>query len=133
MSNADRRLVLDQGFDRAIETVLNAFLTEGFAVEPVDGGDLHRRCTAADRLRYALLEATLPELGLVPCRCRGGLPAILGCRIALFELTGTCTLVTASSPLSRYPLLAALVPRLSDRAGSALGQVACQGSTLEAA
>ena len=133
MSNADRRLVLDQGFDRAIETVLNAFLTEGFAVEPVDGGDLHRRCTAADRLRYALLEATLPELGLVPCRCRGGLPAILGCRIALFELTGTCTLVTASSPLSRYPLLATLVPRLSDRVGRALGQVASQGSSLEAA
>ena len=128
MSSEVRRLVLDQGFDRAVETVLSAFLTEGFAVEPVDGGDLHRRCAAADRLRYTLLEATLPELGFVPCRCIGGLPAILGCRIALFELTGSCTLVTASSPLARYPLLASLVPRLSDRVGSALRQVACQGA-----
>jgi len=133
MSREDRRLVLDHGFDRAIETVLNAFLTEGFAVEPVDGGDLHRRCSAGDPLRYTLLEATLPELGFVPCRCLGGLPAILGCHIALFELTGTCTLVTASSPLGRYPLLASLVPRLSDRAGHALRQVARQGASLEAA
>jgi hypothetical protein len=133
MSSADRRLVLDQGFDRAVETVLGAFLTEGFAVEPVDGGDLHRRSAAVDRLRYTLLEATLPELGFVPCRCLGGVPAILGCRIALFELTGTCTLVTVSSPLTRYPLLASLVPRLSDRVGSALHQVARQGSSLEAA
>ena len=133
MSKEDRRLVLDQGFDRAIVTVLNAFLTEGFAVEPVDGGDLHRRCSAVGRLRYTLLEATLPELGFVPCRSVGGLPAILGCRIALFELTGTCTLVTASSALTRYPLLAALVPRLSDRVGSALHQIASQGSSLEAA
>ena len=74
MSREDRRLVLDQGFDRAIETVLHAFLTEGFAVEPVDGGDLHRRCTAGDRLRYTLLEATLPELGFVP------VDAWAGCR-----------------------------------------------------
>ena len=133
MSREERRLVLDHGFDRAIETVLHAFLTEGFAVEPVDGGDLHRRCSAGDPLRYTLLEATLPELGFVPCRCMGGLPAILGCHVALFELTGTCTLVTASSPLARYPLLASLVPRLSDRAGHALRQVARQGASLEAA
>jgi hypothetical protein len=133
MSREDRRLVLDQGFNRAVETVLNAFLAEGFAVEPLDGGDLHGRGTAVDRLRYTLLDATLPELGFVPCKCIGGLPAILGCRIALFELTGTCTLVTASSPLARYPRLASLVPRLSDRAGNALRQVAARGASLEAA
>jgi hypothetical protein len=133
MSQEDRRLALDQGFDLAVETVLTAFLAEGFAVEPVEGGDLQRRGTAVDRLRYTLLEATLPELGFVPCRCIGGLPAILGCHIALFELTGMCTLVTASSPLARYPLLASLVPRLSDRAGNALHQVAARGASLEAA
>jgi hypothetical protein len=133
MSSEDRRLVLDRGFDRAVEIVLNAFLSEGFAVEPVDGGDLHQRCAAVDRLRYTQLEVTLPELGFVPCRRMGGLPVLLGCRLALFELTGTCTLVTASSPLARYPLLASLVPRLSDRVGSALRQAAGQGTTLEAA
>ena len=132
MVSADRRLVLDLGFDRAVEIVLSAFLSEGFAVEPVDGGDLHQRCAAVDRLRYTELEATLPELGFVPCRRMGGLPVLLGCRIALFELTATCTLVTASSPLARYPRLAALVPRLSDSVGSAL-QAAGQGASLEAA
>jgi hypothetical protein len=132
MSTKDRRLVLDQGFEGAVETVLNAFLSEGFTIEPVDGGDLHNRCASVDRLRYALLEATLPELRFVPSGC-GHLPAILACRITLFELTGTCTLVTASSPLQRYPTLASLMPRLSERLGGALHTVVCRGADLEAA
>jgi hypothetical protein len=132
MPTKDRRLVLDQGFDRAVETVLNAFLSEGFTIEPVDGGDLHNRCASVDRLRYALLEATLPELRFVPSGC-GYLPAILACRITLFELTGTCTLVTASSPLQRYPTLASLMPRLSERLGGALHTVVRRGADLEAA
>ena len=64
MFSADRRLVLDRGFDRAVEIVLSAFLSEGFAVEPVDGGDLHQRCAAVDRLRYTELEATLRAHGV---------------------------------------------------------------------
>ena len=132
MSTNDRRLVLDQGFEGAVETVLNAFLSEGFTIEPVDGGDLHNRCASVDRLRYALLEATLPELRFVPSGC-GHLPAILACRITLFELTGTCTLVTASSPLQRYPTLASLMPRLSERLGGALHTVVGRGADLEAA
>jgi len=133
MSTEDRRLVLDQGFDRAVETVLDAFLSEGFTVTPIDGGDLHQRCVADGPLRYALLEASLPELSFVPCRRAAGLPAILGWRISLFELTGACTLVTASHPLTRYPLLASLVPRLSDRIDGALRLVIRRGSGLEAA
>jgi len=132
MSSKDRRLVLDQGFDRAVETVLKAFLSEGFTIEPVDGGDLHNRCSSVERLRYAVLGATLPELRFVPSGC-GHLPAILACRITLFELTGTCTLVTASSPLQRYPTLASLMPRLSERLGGALHTVVCRGADLEAA
>ena len=57
----------------------------------------------------------------------GGLPAILGCRISLFELAGSCTIVTASSPLARYPLLASLVPRLTDRLGGAMHAAAGRG------
>lgn len=133
MPTKDRRLVLDQGFDRAVESVLNAFLAEGFTIEPVDGGDLRNRCASVDRLRYALLEATLPELSFVPSGCGRGLPAILACRITLFELTSTCTLVTASSPLQRYPTLASLMPRLSERLGGALHTVVCRGADLEAA
>ena len=132
MSISDRRLVVDQGFDRAVETVLDAFLTEGFTVEPVDGGDLHQRCDKSS-LRYALLVATLPELSFAPGPCLGGLPAILSCRISLFELTRTCTLVTVSNPMARYPLLATLVPRLTDRLGGALRLVARRGAGLEAA
>jgi hypothetical protein len=133
MSTNDRRLVLDQGFDRTVEIVLNAFLAEGFRIEPVDGGNLHPRCASPDRLRYALLVATLPELGSVPCRCHGGLPAMLGYRISLFELPGTVTLVTASTPLSRYPMLATLVPRLPERLHGALHAVASRAARLEAA
>jgi hypothetical protein len=127
---------MGQGFDRAVETVLDAFLTEGFTVEPVDGGDLHQRCATAP-LRYAMLVATLPELSFAPGPGLGGLPAILSCRISLFELTDTCTLVTVSNPVARYPLLASLVPRLTDRLGSAFrlvaGRGARRGTGLEAA
>lgn len=132
MSTSDRRLVMDQGFDRAVETVLDAFLTEGFRVEPVDGGDLHQRCATAP-LRYALLVATLPELSFAPGPCLGGLPAILSCRISLFELTATCTLVTVTNPMARYPMLASLVPRLTDRLAGALRLAASRGAGLEAA
>ena len=133
MSTEDRRLVLDEGFNRAVETVIEAFLSEGFTVRPIDGGDLHRQLLAGHPLRYALVEATLPELRFVPCGRADGLPAILGCQIALFELTGSCTLVTAVNPLTRYPLIASLVPRLSDRIGGALRQVERRGASLEAA
>ena len=131
MSSGNRRLVLDRPFDQAIDTVLSAFLGAGFAVKPIDGGNLHERDTG--RLRYALLEATLPELKFVPGRPSAGAPALLGCQISIFELAGSCTMITASSHLGRYPLLASLVPRLDDRVNGALTQVACHGSTLEAA
>ena len=133
MATEDRRLVLDLGFDRAVETVLNAFLSEGFRIKPIDGGDLHQGCAATAPLRLVQLEAALPELSFVPCGRAGGLPAILACHISLFELTGSCTLVTASTPLARYPLLASLVPRISDRLGGALRVVATRAARSEAA
>lgn len=133
ISSADRRLVLDQGFDRTVETVLQAFLNAGFSITPIEGGDLHQKSGPCGRLRYALLEATLPELSFVRSSCWREFPPILGCRISVYEVTGNCTFVTTSNPLARYPLLASLVPRLSDRTRSALGLVDLQGSRLEAA
>ena len=62
ISTADRRLVVDQGFDRTVETVLQGFLNAGFSITPIEGGDLHQKSGPGGRLRYALLEATLPEL-----------------------------------------------------------------------
>ena len=131
MTTGRRRLVLDRTFDQAIDTVLSAFLGEGFAIKLIEGGDLPERVSG--RLRYARLVATLPELRFVPTRPSEGVPALLGCQISIFELAGSCTMVTASSHLGRYPLLAALVPRLDDRMHGALTQVACKGATLEAA
>ena len=133
MSATDRRLVVDQGFDQTVETVLQAFLNAGFTVTPIDGGDLHQKSEPGGRLRYALLEATLPELCFIRTTCRRDFPPILGCRISVYEVTGSCTFVTTSNPLTRYPLLASLVPRLSERTRNALGLVAMHGAGLEAA
>ena len=133
MLAADRRVVVNEGFDRTVETVLEAFLSAGFSVTPIAGGDLHHKRTPGGRLRYALLEATLPELCVVRAACQRDLPLILGCRISVYEVTGSCTFVTTSNPLTRYPLLASLVPRLSERTRAALGLVALHGAGLEAA
>ena len=75
ISTADRCLVVDKGFDRTVETVLQAFLNAGFSVTPIEGGDLHQKRGPSGRLRYALLEATLPELcssGVVLARVSAG-------------------------------------------------------------
>ena len=132
-STADRRLVVDQGFTRTIESVLQAFLSAGFSVTPIEGGDLHRRSAPGGSLRYILLEARLPELSFVASACRREATPILGCRISVYEVTGSCTFVTTSNPLARYPLLASLVPRLSERTRSALGLVALHGAQSAAA
>jgi hypothetical protein len=130
MASDDRRLILSCGFEHATETVLSAFLREGFNVRPIDAGDLHQREHSGSSLRFATLEASLPEL------CFRGFPAdapmLLACRVSLFELTGSCTLVTAENPLTRYPLLASIVPRIADRVGRAL-RVVIDAGVLTAA
>lgn len=130
MGSDDRRLILGRGFEPAMETVLAAFLREGFTVKPLDAGDLHQRDHPGSSLRFATLEASLPEL------CFRGFPAdtptLLACRVSLFELTGSCTLVTAENPLTRYPLLASMVPRIADRVGRAL-RVVIDAGVLTAA
>lgn len=132
MNTEERRILLDKSFDRALETVLAAFLREGFTVKPVDGGDLHRQ-SASDPLRYAQLEASLPEISF---RAAGrSVPAstLLACRLSLFELTGSCTLVTAENPIDRYPLLSALVPQVTEHVGHALRLVSGGATNLNAA
>jgi len=129
MGTDERRLILDRGFERAMETVLSAFIREGFSVKPLEAGDLHYRerastCsgqTTNGSLRFALLEATLPELSFAALP--GDAAALLGCRLTLFELTGSCTLLTAENPLTKYPLLASIVPRVADRVSRALRTV----------
>jgi hypothetical protein len=109
-------LVLDRPFDRIVRSVLDGFLHEGFTVTPVDPGDLlqarrHPGCS----MRCALLTP--------PCLFgRGvtaGAAAPPSCRVSVFELNGSCTLVTAENRLARY-LLASLAGRNSDGIGDAL-------------
>jgi hypothetical protein len=133
MNTDERRLVLDESFERSVARVLDAFLRAGFKVEARDAGDLHQRVIPGDPLRYALLEASLPELTFRPPGSCSTAPGLLGCRVTLFELTGSCTLVTAENPLGRYPLLASLVPRMTERVGAALKLMTHRGSNLEAA
>ena len=78
---ADRRVVVDQGFDRTVESVHQAFLDVGFSVSPIEVGDLHQKSAPGGRLRYAALEATLPELGFVRSLSWREFPPILGRRI----------------------------------------------------
>jgi len=114
MNTDERRLILDRGFERALETVLDAFLSEGFAINPVGAGDLHRPNSPGHERRYAMLDASLPELEFRPAD-EAAAPAVLGCRVSIFQLTGSCTLVTVENPIVRYPVLAALVPRVAER------------------
>ena len=120
MTTNDRRLIVDHGFDCTVETVIDAFLREGFTVTPVGGGDLRQQAAMGGALRYAVLEATLPEPAFDVGRRRADVMPVLSCQIAVYELVGKCTMVTATSPVAGRQELALLVPRLTDRVGSAL-------------
>ena len=114
MNTEERRLILERSFERTLETVLDAFLSEGFTINPVGAGDLHRPNSPGNERRYAMLNASLPELAFrQPGEAEP--PAVLGCLVSVFQLTGSCTLVTVENPIVRYPVLATLVPRVAER------------------
>jgi hypothetical protein len=133
MNSNDRRLIVNHSFDCTVETVIDAFLREGFTIRPVGAGDLRQNSAPGDTLRYAVLEATLPELAFAAGRRRADFAPVLGCQIAVYELVGKCTMVTAASPVAGYPQLASLVPRLTDRLGSALWAITRTNAGTEAA
>jgi hypothetical protein len=126
MNHEERRLILDRGFDRAVETVLDAFLREGFCINPVGAGDLHRPQSPGHARRYAMVDAALPEL-VFGSKSAPEPPALLGCRVSLFELTASCTLVTVERPIGRYPVLTTLVPRVAERIERAIRTLVHQG------
>jgi hypothetical protein len=114
MNIEERRIILDRGFDRAVNTVLDAFLQEKFLITPAGAGDVHRAGSPGCRRRYAILEATIPE---VEFRAEEAKPPAQppGCHVSIFELSGSCTLVTIETPIVHSPILATLVTRASDR------------------
>jgi hypothetical protein len=130
--DSEARLVLDQGFERAVARVVDAFVCEGFTVRALDRGTLHRPAFHGGLLRYTLLDAVLPD---APADTRGSDPTPStqsGCRLCLVELTGSCTLVTAERPLVPHPLLVS-PPRVAARVANALDLVMRHGSSLVAA
>jgi hypothetical protein len=114
MNDDERRLIVDRGFERTLETVLDALLDERFRIDPVGAGDLHRSQSCGQTRRYVMLDAVLPELDFRP-QDASAPPAALGCRVSVFELTASCTLVTLERPIVPYPMLSTLVPRVSER------------------
>jgi hypothetical protein len=131
MKTNERRLIVEHGFDCTVETVVDAFLREGFAIREVEAGDLRRHSTPSCALRYAVLEATIPELA-VAARLRSECAPLLGCEVAVYEVVGQCTMVTTASPLADYPPLAFLGRRLTDRVTSALCAVTRSKAGTEA-
>jgi hypothetical protein len=114
MNIEERRIILDRGFDRALNTVLDAFLQERFTITPTGAGDVHRPGSPGRSRRYAIFEATIPD---VEFSAQDATPSCQprGCHVSIFELTGSCTLVTVESPDIHYPVLTTLVTRVSDR------------------
>lgn len=110
----EKRVVIDRTFDRAVKRVLDGFLHAGFRITASEAGDLHERSHAGHSMRYAFLDATLPEL---PAPSERPLPS---CRLALFELNEACTLLTAENRLVRYPVLAPFATQNGDRIEDAL-------------
>jgi hypothetical protein len=130
--DTEARLVLDEGFDRAVARVVDAFVCDGFTVRALDRGTVRRPAFHGGLLRTTLIEAVLPD---APGDSRGTDPTPStqsGCRLCLVELTGSCTLVTAERPLVPHPLLMS-PPRVAERVANALDLVMRHGSSLVAA
>jgi hypothetical protein len=115
MKTLERRLIVDHAFDHILDLVIDGFLQEGFTVVPFGAGDLRHDLTSGNPLRLAILQAWLPAPGVSPGRVVAGLPS---CHVAVYELVGCCTLVTAATPDPTS--VATSVPSLQDRIDRAL-------------
>ena len=124
MTGDERRIILDRGFDRTVDVILDAFLQEGFRLNPVGAGDLRRQPSPRTR-RYAMLDAILPGLAVDPRTAPG-------CRVSIFELTAGCTLVTIARPAVGYPVPAALLPQVAERVGHVVRMLVRTGSLTAA-
>jgi hypothetical protein len=127
MNIEERRIILDRGFDRALSTVLDAFLHERFEITPTGAGDVHRPGSPGRSRRYAILDATIPELECGP-RDRNAAALGLACHVSVFELDGSCTLVTVGTPVAPYPVVEKLVARVSDRISRVVHELLAAGN-----
>ena len=134
MKSSERRLVLDRSFDEVVDQMLDAFIREGFSVRSLDGGDFGRGSSfSGARRRYAQLDVTLPDLASSCAALHVDDNAVVGCRLALFELTDSCTLLTAENPTRRYAVLSGLASKVDDRVERALRLLIHAHETINAA
>ena len=112
MDTFERRLIVDRVFDRTIESLIEAFLREGFTVEPFGAGDLRMCQATGNTLRHVVLEAWLPASVVAPGRAGVRIASLPGCEIAVYELVGSCTLVTAVAHGRDCAALGSLGPSL---------------------
>jgi hypothetical protein len=132
METNERRLIVDRGFDRTIELLIDAFLRAGFTIEPFGAGDLRMCQATGNTLRHAVLEAWLPASVIAPGR-RVNIASLPSCEIAVHELVGSCTLVTAAAHGRDCPTFGSLGPSLDQRIGRALRSLTRVESSIVAA
>jgi hypothetical protein len=123
------RLMIDRGFEETIDIVSERFHRAGFRVTQTEEGDRQNWARPGEPRHYAVLNASLPELSF-PGDAQS---AVLGCRLSIFALTPTCTLLAAETPLTRYPALAVLIPRVERRIHNTLAHLTRESATSAAA
>jgi hypothetical protein len=133
MRTHERRLIVERSFDRTVEAVIEAFLGEDFTIRPLGAGDLRHPPACGDPLRYAVLEGWPPEAEFPRGCSPAENPPWLSCKITVYELVGSCTLVTATPPGVDYSMFAALAPTLEDRLDKALNALSHRGVLIVAA
>jgi uncharacterized protein (DUF302 family) len=131
MSDYGRRLVINLGFDRAIEETIHALRDEGFDMASrIDVRDYCKIVLGHDFRRYVILEA-LPARTMVPALLEDlDIGTILPATVAVYELADGETAVVAAVPFAPVledhawresaPRLAALADEESEALARAL-------------
>lgn len=142
MSEYGRRIVIDRSFERALWSVMEAFVAAGFTINATAVHETVRRA-GKDLRRYVLLEALHPRLMWEALRLDLDIGVLLPCEIAVYELADGQTVVTVADPMAPaayfatwrkdHPALAAVARDLEDRVAEALQRVSqaarrCQAS-----
>jgi uncharacterized protein (DUF302 family) len=127
MSDFGWRLILDYPFDRALWSVIDALVREGFAVEATN---LRALVQAADRdtRRYVVLHAIHPEMSWETLKLDLDAGVLLPCQLAIYELASGQTVVVANGPMAEavytwrgdHPTLTRIALDLAERMGRAL-------------
>ena len=125
------RMVLDREFDHAVDSVIGVFQAGGFQVAPIESGDFPNEARPGEPHRYTLLHATLPELSFQASDA--GSASVFGCRLSIYQLTASRTLLTVDIRLLPYPALTLLIPRVAKRMHEALARLTPDTSVVEAA